>query len=339
MSVKSTWRVSFSTIIAIIVVFGLFGGFIALFYFLFKISRFNDVTLMILVGLVGIPLFLVVIWYFRMTKERSFKQNFALVQRLRERDETINKNYVISEIINPSLEKIGAINLQAAYEFPPRVAFKFPLENKLDFLANVSLVIKSSEIITIDAILKHEFPFDLSIRKIDVKKMENAKFKDLYYVFSTRSSLIETVSNNHDIQSILMKQASKIKSVTFNGKFVSGVLTSPYEIYQILELIRLLYHEISLDDYGDFDVEELLCYACGDIFETREEKCDKCSALRPTCCVCLLSLKPSEKEEVVQTPCCEVYAHREHILAWLEKNSTCPNCKKDLYLWIRTLKQ
>ena len=117
------------------------------------------------------------------------------------------------------------------------------------------------------------------------------------------------------------------------------MLTSPYEIYQILELIRLLYHEISIDDYGDVDVEELLCYACGDIFETREEKCDKCSASRPTCCVCLLNLKPSEKEEVVQTPCCEVYAHREHILAWLEKNPKCPNCRKDLYLWIRTLKQ
>ena len=294
---------------------------------------------MIIVGLVGIPLFLGIVWYFRMTREKSFRQNFALVQRLRERDETIDKKHVISKIINPSLEKIGAYNIQATYEFPPRVTFNFPPENKLEFLANVSLVVKSSEIITIDAILEHEYPFALSIRKIDVKNMEKAKFKDLFYVFSTRSSLIESVSINQDIQSILMKQASKIKSVTFNGKFVSGVLTSPYEIYQILELIRLLYHEISIDDYGDVDVEELLCYACGDIFETREEKCDKCSASRPTCCVCLLNLKPSEKEEVVQTPCCEVYAHREHILAWLEKNPKCPNCRKDLYLWIRTLKQ
>jgi hypothetical protein len=136
-----------------------------------------------------------------------------------------------------------------------------------------------------------------------------------------------------------MKQAMNIKSVTFNGKFVSGILSSPYEVYQILELIRLLYQEISIDDYGDVDVEELLCYECDDSFKAQEEKCDKCNASRPTCCVCLLDLKPSEKQEVVRTPCCEVYAHRDHILTWLEKNPKCPNCKKDLYLWIRTLKQ
>jgi hypothetical protein len=339
MSVHSRWRFSFSTAVAIFIVFSLFGGFIALFYFLFKITSLDEVTIMITAGLVGIPLLLGAVWYFKTTRERRFTQNIALVQHLRRKELLSEKDQVINETIKPSIEKIGAINIQTTYEFPPKIAFNFSPENKLDFLAKVSIALKSSEIIILEAVLQNEYPFSLSIRKTDVKDFKNADFSALYYVFSTHSSLVKTVSNNKSIQSILMKQAVQIKSLTFNGKFVSGVLSSPYEIYQMFELIRLIYQEISIDDYGDVDIEALYCYSCGDIFETHEEKCDNCGVARPTCTVCLLDLKLSEKEEVVSTPCCEVYAHRDHILAWLEKNPKCPNCKKDLFLWIRTLKE
>ena len=338
MSQKSQLKSSFSTIIAIFVVFIVIGGFIGLFYFIYTKTSISDETIMIIGGLIGIPLLLGLIWYFRMTRERKFRQNFVLLQKITEKTGS-NENQIVNETIVPSLEKIGATNIQATYEFPPRITFNFPPDNTLEFLANVSLVLKGSEMITLEALLLYEYPFSLSIRKIDVKNLKDANFRDLYYIFSTRESLMETVSNNQKIQSILMKQALHIKSVTFKGKFVSGILTSPFEIYQLLELIRLIYLEISIDDYGDIDVEELLCYSCGDKFEVNEEKCTSCNAKRPTCCVCLLDLKPSEKDEVVSTPCCEVYAHKEHILAWLENNPRCPNCKKDLYLWIRTLKQ
>jgi hypothetical protein len=338
MSIKTRWKSSFSTLIAIAAVFIILGGFIGLFYFIYAKTSISDETIMIIAGLVGIPLLLGAIWYFRIIRERKSRQNFIFIQKLSEKT-GVNEDQIINETVVPSLEKIGATNIQVSYEYPPRIVFSFPQDNALEFLANVSLVLKGAEMITIDALLQYEYPFSLSIRKIDIKNLKEAKFRDLYYIFSTRESLTEAVSNSKNIQSILMKQALKIRSVTFKGKFVSGVLTSPYEIYQLLELIRLIYHEISIDDYGDIDVEELVCYTCGDKFEVNEKKCNKCNAPRPTCCVCLLDLKPSEKDEVVSTPCCEVYAHKDHILVWLENNPKCPNCRKDLYLWIRTLRQ
>ena len=87
MSQKSQLKSSFSTIIAIFVVFIVIGGFIGLFYFIYTKTNISDETIMIIGGLIGIPLLLGSIWYFRMTRERKFRQNFVLLQKITEKTE------------------------------------------------------------------------------------------------------------------------------------------------------------------------------------------------------------------------------------------------------------
>jgi len=61
-----------------------------------------------------------------------------------------------------------------------------------------------------------------------------------------------------------------------------------------------------------------------------KEVCDDCNSPRPRCIICYQDLKPSEEENVVILPCCQIYAHREHIKVWLRKKPSCPNCHADL---------
>ncbi len=85
------------------------------------------------------------------------------------------------------------------------------------------------------------------------------------------------------------------------------------------------------------DIEVLRCYSCDDVLELSEEKCSNCGAARPRCMICFQDLKPSEKVDVVQLPCCKVYVHENHMLTWLKQNMKCPNCRIDLSKWFDEL--
>jgi hypothetical protein len=79
-------------------------------------------------------------------------------------------------------------------------------------------------------------------------------------------------------------------------------------------------------------VDTIFCYSCGDEFVERENVCDKCGAPKPRCIVCGLDLSPETdpSDTVVITPCCSVYVHIEHMLAWLEVKEECPNCRMEI---------
>ena len=92
--------------------------------------------------------------------------------------------------------------------------------------------------------------------------------------------------------------------------------------------------ELVAQSFESADADVLLCYNCQDPFDPLEEKCNKCSAQRPRCIVCFQDLKPEEENDVVQLPCCEIYAHFDHIMIWLNKKPICPNCHKSLSVWM-----
>ncbi|MHA2358275.1 MAG: RING finger domain-containing protein [Candidatus Heimdallarchaeaceae archaeon] len=88
----------------------------------------------------------------------------------------------------------------------------------------------------------------------------------------------------------------------------------------------------------EYEIEKLECYGCKDIFDPLEDTCNVCGAPRPRCLICYADLKPSEQEEVVELPCCGIFAHKEHIISWLSQESICPNCHIDLSSWLTKLK-
>ena len=104
----------------------------------------------------------------------------------------------------------------------------------------------------------------------------------------------------------------------------------------LIELIVLIGKEILEPDieYKIFEVEKLKCYSYNTLFDRLEEKCKKCGAPKPRCTVCQLDLSILGKEDVLQLPCCGVYAHWDHIVKWLKQNPIYPNCMENLENWL-----
>ncbi|MCE7742934.1 MAG: E3 ubiquitin protein ligase [Candidatus Heimdallarchaeota archaeon] len=265
------------------------------------------------------------------------------VQALRKDDLVSDEEHLLYEKIRPVISKMGALNIRKTKGIIPRISFEFHKDHKYSFLHNLAIEVVSVDDIKISAILRIEYPISLSIKrrtKQDISSEEKKIESSQFFVFHTSHHIaFEEIFAERTFDDLLIKNKDKMYSLTFNSKFIVALLSDFSTIEPLFNLITFIHDELMLKDFGDTAVEELACYQCGDLFQSTEEKCDKCGAPRPSCVVCLLDMKPSEKKKVVQTPCCEVYAHKDHLISWLETNAKCPNCKKDLFLWLRTLKQ
>lgn len=72
----------------------------------------------------------------------------------------------------------------------------------------------------------------------------------------------------------------------------------------------------------------LTCSSCGELISSKIQNCSSCNSKIPVCVICLSVLNPGN--EIVKTSCCQQYAHKEHIINWLNIKNTCPNCKQEL---------
>ena len=286
-----------------------------------------------------IPAFVIfLIWSNSIKKEQRATSNIALLAELQERELIRDKEKILVEIIKPILEEKKASTIKIKLDYPPKITCFFTEESEWNFIKAMNVVTGTEDDIKIESIFVGDYPFALSIRTKKEKK-ENDELKDYLAIYSTHASLIDKVSSREEIKNLLSSLSDSLKQISINGRFFSAYLFSGEKLPILMELVSIIYNEIVIEDYGETDVEELLCYQCNEIFSKFEEKCDTCGAPRPTCKVCLLDLKISEKKDVVKTPCCETYAHKDHMIAWLEESGKCPNCKKDLFLWLRTLNQ
>ncbi|MBN1329518.1 MAG: hypothetical protein JXA54_08605 [Candidatus Heimdallarchaeota archaeon] len=71
------------------------------------------------------------------------------------------------------------------------------------------------------------------------------------------------------------------------------------------------------------------CFNCGEILLDKEGLCPVCGSPKPVCAVCFSEL--TNKDEVVKLPCCSLYAHKLHILNYLEIKGQCPKCQQILF--------
>ncbi len=185
------------------------------------------------------------------------------------------------------------------------------------------------------AFFKNKLSVAMDIRKpTDVTK----EITILEGKFSLHSSIPDAafkILEDKKVKSLLVNITDDIKRLYYEDDQLFALLKSTVNLKDILDLTNLIFHSsYKLEEYAD-RIEELKCYNCGDAFDQAEEFCDKCDAPRPTCIVCLLDLKPQEKEKVMKLPCCGIYAHSEHIEKWLYKNTRCPNCQENLAKLLR----
>ncbi len=283
-------------------------------------------------------------WSIKRKRERKSPRKIREIQALRQNDLISEEEHLLKNQIKPLLYKLGSINMKEVEGSLPRIAFDFHKDHKYSFLHNIGIEILNLEEMKFSAILRVDYPIALSIKR-RLKQQQPSSSEDQiksskYFIFhSSHQIAYDEIFTKKEFNDLIIDHKDSLLNFSINGKFIIGLISNYLMIEPMFELFTLIHDELMLKDFGTAEIEHLSCYQCEDIFQTNEDKCDKCGAPRPRCVVCLLDLKPSEKKKVIQTPCCEIYAHREHLISWLETNAKCPNCKQDLFLWLRTLKQ
>ncbi len=291
-----------------------------------------------------IPTLLRIYWYIKLKRETRKPSKLTEVYIDHAKELVTDKEKILTKIVS-TIRELGGEIIEKYLDQVPRVIFYFPNEHKYNFFHRTTVKVLSVNELVIDTMMKADYPLAFSIKRKRGMKSDTGDDVDLpssseFYIFhSNHHSFYETLLEKEEINKMLIDMKEDLKQFTLNRKFAEARIRNSEKVSTYLELLAKLYEELLLKDFDDLEVEEILCYQCDSVFEANEETCNQCDAHRPTCKVCLLDLKPSEKNIVVKTPCCETYAHKKHLITWLELNSKCPNCKTDLFLWLRGLKQ
>ena len=220
-------------------------------------------------------------------------------------------------------------------------SFNFEHSHNLSFLIVVTIRIDTDNRIILEAILRKYQPFSISFLNLEEKKeretFDTSEAFRKYTIDATYLLDYEEILSKNIIEKYLIELYPLMERLTISKKFVTISLLDSEGIATSLKLVKEIYKELTLRDLGIVEVSEVRCYNCNSVFTTDIEKCQKCGTLRPRCIVCCLVLYPSEKSKIITTPCCGVLAHKDHIIMWLKRNKTCPNCKEVLSRWLDKL--
>ncbi|MHA1551481.1 MAG: hypothetical protein ACTSUP_07315 [Candidatus Heimdallarchaeaceae archaeon] len=224
--------------------------------------------------------------------------------------------------------------------------FNIPKGHRYDLFSAIKVTRENRKTFKVVATLTKIIPSYLDIRPtnsyygatkdtfsvIDLNR--NFKF------YSTAPDMWREIFTNSHIKDLLQYNASFIQHYYLRGEYMEAIVSYDRAIITVLTITQLMHEGLKqlfgvLDSY---EIEKLICYNCKDPFDPLEEECDKCGSSRPRCIVCLLDLYPSDLErDVVTTPCCGVYGHKDHIITWLKQDPRCPNCHKNLNHWLGQL--
>ena len=177
-----------------------------------------------------------------------------------------------------------------------------------------------------------EFPIFNSETKIE-------KIEHLFQIFTSEPDFWKKILEDRIVYSKLFKLGESISYLLINEDETESLITDVYETIAFIDFLALLGRLLKNPEMIKeiLEIEQLECFVCNKKFDFVETSCSECGATRPTCVVCLLDLKSSEKDQIVQLPCCGVYGHKHHITLWLEQNAICPNCKENLKHWLQKL--
>ncbi|MBY9001172.1 MAG: E3 ubiquitin protein ligase [Candidatus Heimdallarchaeota archaeon] len=235
----------------------------------------------------------------------------------------------------------NTLRLSMGYQFTISEGHKF------DLFSRIKIIQESRRTIKVVATLRKVFPSYLDIRPANssygwTKDTFSVIDLNRYFKFySTAPDMWREIFASSRIKDILLQNSAFLSHYYIRGEYLETVVSYDQAVISLLTMTQLIHQGLKqlfgvLDKY---DVEKLVCYNCKDPFDPLEEICDKCESPRPRCIVCLLDLFPSEiEEEIVTTPCCGVYTHKDHMVIWLQQNPQCPNCHTNLSHWLGQLK-
>jgi hypothetical protein len=163
-----------------------------------------------------------------------------------------------------------------------------------------------------------------------------SRLDNVFILKSTTSEIWIPVLDDSTIKKEFLALRPYLEFFVLKRQFVEAFLYSERAVAKTVELVMKINPSsiTSSSDIKTTAAETLLCYNCGDPFNPLENYCDKCNNSRPRCIVCYQDLKPYEQENIVALPCCNIYAHRNHIVTWLMKKPNCPNCNRNLSRWL-----
>ena len=225
------------------------------------------------------------------------------------------------------------------------IQMKIPVDNPYSLFSDIKIIQHRNNAIKIYATLSKVIPSDLEVKNKQkvfssgVNEIRVPKLASVYSISTEKGEMWASILAINKSVDHLFSLQNELEYFYLKEDYFEAVVYSEAGVLSVLNFIKFLHFNIKnlFVDIKEYDVEQLKCYNCGDPFDPLEEECDKCSAPRPRCLICYQDLKPSEKQEVVHLPCCEIYAHKNHILAWLKKNKRCPNCHEDISHWAKKL--
>ncbi len=220
-----------------------------------------------------------------------------------------------------------------------------PQKHKYSIFSKIKVIQFSTNSLKVFGTLNKQFPSFLDVLRRDNRTLSNKNefnipiLSNVYYLFSSTPPLWKEVLEQEIINDYFLGLRAYLDYFYLRNDYLEAVVYSDTAVIKLLDLSLLLHDSLKalVSGIEDAEVELLRCYNCEDPFDPTEEICDKCGVPRPRCIICYLDLKPSEKEEVVNTPCCGVYVHKNHIISWLKQRSTCPNCHTELGHWLNKL--
>ncbi|MCE7749821.1 MAG: E3 ubiquitin protein ligase [Candidatus Heimdallarchaeota archaeon] len=271
------------------------------------------------------------IYQFMMTSSRvkdSFDKGPSLHEVFDE------KSLQFLENIRKDIVDMGGKNIKLYYdEVKPSLVFMFSKSSKYSFITGIILHIYSDKEMILEGILKKYQHFSLTLHKNEVGE------ENKYSIISSYSVVKEGILAKDEFKQKLETVYENVEHLMINQKYVTGNISNIKDLKAFLGLVKELSLELSRLDIGIIEVEELECLNCGEKISLNDAECSSCGTSRPRCKVCRLELYPSEKEDIVQTPCCGVYAHKLHMIMWLDNHRKCPNCQKLQTRWLDQLKE
>ncbi len=224
--------------------------------------------------------------------------------------------------------------------------FEFPFDHEFDFIDKVKVMVTKAGTIKFDIVLKVDYSLVFHIRKrrnsIESQRTGSSapsSLEDLYSISNQTNDVVNRVLSTELIQSLLIDFSDTLEHFILNEKFYTVQVRDFQTIFVVFDIIQEFHSQIRSIGYMTSKVDVIKCFNCETVLSSQDTVCPQCSIPRSTCVICRSPVNPEEKRTVVETPCCNVYAHKEHILTWLKSKHSCPICHKNLDYWARKLQK
>lgn len=320
-------------------------GLIAAWYNFFLIT-YPILAAYILVVIITSLVFLIYIYiwvknYLKYSKERSgdIVRTSPLISSKKNSKDLPDFDFI--------LKTLGFMREDISSEYKQSIIFNVPETNKyyevisqlkidyIDYLKALQLTMKlQSDSLLSLVIRRRDSAFGHLKDELIIPRLAN-----VYVLSSPTPEVWVNLFNDTLFKENLLLLRPYLEQFSLKGQYVEVIIYSEKAIAKVLDWVFDLNPSMERLS-GTIKVsqaEAMLCYNCQDPFDPLEDVCTKCGSPRPRCIVCFQDLKPEIDTDVVILPCCKIYAHKEHMIVWLRKKPSCPNCHADLSRWINKI--